>query len=159
MLLSESRLRAIPIIPNMYLDEGQQGTASFQLYRSGQPLAANITVTLYQLDENGNLLSTSMLQSDATGVILLPIKATIGQIVALVPSLSSDDQPGQGINPHVNTYMYFRARPADSATAALPPTWNNTYTKVLANWNAMAPCMDNWLRLDDPVQIKVYSRI
>jgi hypothetical protein len=159
VLLSESPLRAIPIMPNLYLDEGQQGTASFQLYKSGQPLASKVPVTLYQLDPNGNVLSTFTLQSDANGVISLPLEATTGQIVAFVPSLSADDQPGQGINPQVNTYMYFRVRPSDSETATLPPTWSNTYTKVLANWNAMAPCMDNWLRLDDPAQVKAYGRI
>ena len=42
-------------------------------------------------------------------------------------------------------YMYVRTLPADEATAALAPTWDNVYASVLANWNAMAPCMDNWL--------------
>ena len=46
-----------------------------------------------------------------------------------------------------------RTLPADADIAALPPTWDNVYERVLANWNAMAPCMDNWLNLDDPVQV------
>lgn len=37
VLLSESPLRAIPIIPNLYLDEGQQGTASFHCTRAVSP--------------------------------------------------------------------------------------------------------------------------
>ena len=54
--------------------------------------------------------------------------------------------------------MYVRTLPADEATAKLAPTWDNVYTGVLANWNAMAPCMDNWLRLDKPAQVKAYRR-
>ena len=41
----------------------------------------------------------------------------------------------------------------------LTPTWENVYAKVLANWNAMAPCMDNWLKLDDPAKVKASAHI
>jgi hypothetical protein len=67
--------------------------------------------------------------------------------------------PTGGINPQVNTYMYVRARGADSAIVQLPPTWENVYVNVLANWNAMARCMDNWSKLDDPDQVKAYAAI
>jgi len=30
---------------------------------------------------------------------------------------------------------------------------------VLANWNAMAPCMDNWLMLDNPAQVKAHAHV
>ena len=28
---------------------------------------------------------------------------------------------------------------------------------MLSNWEAMAPCMDNWLRLGDPQQVLAYG--
>jgi hypothetical protein len=31
------------------------------------------------------------------------------------------------------------------------------FANVLANWNAMAPCMDNWLDLADPDQVKAFG--
>jgi hypothetical protein len=49
--------------------------------------------------------------------------------------------------------------PTDARTAALEPTWANVYSKVLMNWEAMAPCMDNWLALGDEMQVKAYSAI
>jgi hypothetical protein len=33
------------------------------------------------------------------------------------------------------------------------------HAKVLANWEAMAPCMDNWLRLGDEAQVKAYGKL
>jgi hypothetical protein len=45
------------------------------------------------------------------------------------------------------------------AIVQLPPTWENVYVNVLANWNAMARCMDNWSKLDDPDQVKAYAAI
>jgi hypothetical protein len=97
--------------------------------------------------------------TDSHGVLAIPLAATSGQITAYVPSFSAADQPVQGIDPQVNTYMYVRVRPSDSAVAQLAPTWDNVYSKVLANWNAMAPCMDNWLKLDDPTQVQTYAGI
>ncbi|MET1110173.1 MAG: hypothetical protein ABWX67_01455, partial [Allosphingosinicella sp.] len=49
--------------------------------------------------------------------------------------------------------------PADEAIGSLPPTWDNVYTGVLANWNAMAPCMDNWLNLADPAQVHAFGAV
>jgi hypothetical protein len=33
------------------------------------------------------------------------------------------------------------------------------YKFVLRNWQAMAPCMDNWLNLGDPEQVKSFAPI
>jgi hypothetical protein len=43
------------------------------------------------------------------------------------------------------------------AIARLPPTWANVHGQVLQNWEAMAPCMDNWLRLGDADQVKSFA--
>jgi len=159
-LLAELPLRGIPATPNLYLDEGDQVTARFQVYQRGVPVSARIALQLYQTDAAGDPPSKVMqVTTDQNGGLTVPITAGAGSITAYVPSFNALDQPTNGINPQVNTYMYVRVRPADTSLAQLPPTWENVYVKVLANWNAMAPCMDNWLRLDDPVQVKAYAAI
>jgi len=37
--------------------------------------------------------------------------------------------------------------------ARMEPTWANVYEQVLRDWEALAPCMDNWLRLGDEDQV------
>jgi hypothetical protein len=159
-LLAELALRAIPATPNLYLDEGEDVTATFQVYDRGQPMPASVPLTLFQMNAGGaNPDNVTRVTTDANGVLALTLTGTSGGITAYVPSLSAADQPGNGINTQVNTYMYVRMRPADAALDQLTPTWANVYAIVLANWNAMAPCMDNWLKLDDPVQVKAYAHI
>jgi len=159
-LLAELPLRGIPAAPNLYLDEGDHVNATYQVYNRGTPATTRVTLNLYQMDAaGGQPTSVTQMSTDTSGVLTLPITAGAGSITAYVPSFSAADQPTSGINPQANTYMYVRVRPADSAIAQLPATWENVYVKVLANWNAMAPCMDNWLKLDDPVQVKAYGAI
>ena len=161
-LLTEIPLRALPNTPNLYLEQGQNATITFQVYRQGQPVKqAGIPATIFQMDAGGqNVLGQTPVKTDSSGLLSLAITATSDGISAYVPSFSAVDDPTQtGINPAVNTYLYVRIRPADANIAALPATWNNVYTNVLANWNAMAPCMDNWLKLDDPVQVKAYAHV
>jgi hypothetical protein len=55
--------------------------------------------------------------------------------------------------------MYLRVLQADSDIAALPPTWDNVHNYVLSNWEAMAPCMDNWLLLGDEKQVRAYAAL
>jgi hypothetical protein len=55
--------------------------------------------------------------------------------------------------------MYIRTYPGNDAIAELEPTWENVYKYCLSNWNAMAPCMDNWLDLKNEAQVKAYGSI
>lgn len=159
--LTELPLRAIPSDPNLYLDEGGQASPSFQVYERGVPAMGATTFTLYQTDNNGNPTGSQTVTTDASGAVIIPITALAGSVVAYVPSFSAADapqnQPTQGIYPPVNTYMYVRVRPADTTIAQMDPTWENVYVHVLANWNAMAPCMDNWLNLANPQQILAFK--
>ncbi len=156
-LLKELPLRAIPSTPNLYLDEGELQDATFQVFERGIPATGSVTFTLYQTDNAGNPTGSTTVSTDANGVLTIPISGTGGTVTGYVPSFSSADAPARGINPPVNTYMYVRVRPADAAISQLKPTWENVYVNVLANWNAMAPCMDNWLNLADPEQIKSFK--
>ena len=159
-LLAEMPLRCIPADPNLYLDEGDQANPAFQVYERGVPEQASVTLNLYQMDAAGDQpTSVTPVTTDSNGVLVVPISAGAGSIMAYVPSFNAADEPTNGINPQINTYMYVRVRPADASIAQLPPTWENVYVHVLANWNAMAPCMDNWLMLDDPVQVKAYAGV
>jgi hypothetical protein len=162
VLLAETALRAAPSTPNLYLAEGQSATASFQVYDRGAPAATQLPVTVYTMSSDGGTIEHQQaLTTDANGVLRFPISRTNGGGIAsyVVAPDPSDPAPAQGIDPQVHTYMYVRTLPADADVGALPPTWPNVYDKVLANWNAMAPCMDNWLMLDDQDRVKSYANV
>jgi hypothetical protein len=52
-----------------------------------------------------------------------------------------------------------RVTSADEVIAAMEPTWGNVYKNVLIDWHALAPCMDNWLNLDDEEQLRSMAGI
>ena len=159
VLLAEVALRAIPLIPNLYLDQGETGTAAFQVYRRGVPAKGPLPVTVYKMSaDGGSIENTTNLQTNANGLLSFSVTGTVGGIFAYVPApVPGATPPNTGINPQTNNYMYIRTLNADADVAALPPTWENVYGRVLANWNAMAPCMDNWLMLNDPVRVKAQA--
>ena len=144
-VLIETPLRVIPTVPNLYLVEDQAATITFQLYERGALAARQVPVTLYTTDfSGGTVTAQANLETDASGLLTVDYVAGAGEVFAYVPAPDNLAPPTpDGINPQANTFMYIRVLPADAATAALPPTWDNVYTNVLANWNAMAPCMDN----------------
>lgn len=158
-LLTELTLRAIPAAPNFYLDEGESSLATFQVYDRGVPLAVDLVVPVYQLDAaGGTVVNKFVAAAQPNGVLSFALKGDGGTISVYVPVLSSAEiTTPNGLNPQVNTYMYLRVRPADNFVASLAPTWTNVYAHVLANWKAMAPCMDNWLKLDDPNQVRAFA--
>ena len=158
--LGELALRAVPALANLYLDEGHRVNATFQVYRRGQPATSAVPLTLFQMNAPGGAPDNRVpATTDANGVLTLPLVGASAGITAYVPSFSTADNPALlgGINPQINTYMYVRMLPADRALTELAPTWENVYAYVLANWNAMAPCMDNWLLLNDPEQVRAYA--
>jgi hypothetical protein len=161
-LLAETALRAIPVTPNLYLDEGQPATPTFQVYDRGAPATGTFPVTVYTMSSDGGaIVGQQAMTTDAGGVLSLPISGTAGGGIVpyTVAADPSEPAPTDGLNTQTNTYMYVRTLPADAQIAALPPTWQNVYVNVLANWNAMAPCMDNWLMLNDPTQIVAYANV
>lgn len=158
----ELALRAIPVKPNIYLNEGDVVTAAIQVYQRGEPVKTKVPLTLFEMDSSGGtIVNKTSTQTDDQGVLSLPLPSTQGQVTAYVPSVNASDQPStqRGINPQACTYQYMRVHPADQDIASLPPTWDNVYEIVLANWNAMAPCMDNWLNLNDSNQVRAYTPI
>jgi hypothetical protein len=159
-ILQEEAFRAVPIEPNFYLDQGRSAQVAFQVYEHGQPAEAGVSFRMNQMTADGlSIESSTQLTTDAGGAVHVSLSASKPGIAAYVPSFTPGDSPTKGLNTQLNTYMYVRVLPADEKIAVLPPTWPNVYKYVLANWNAMAPCMDNWLRLDDPIQMRAYTQI
>ncbi|MGB8842218.1 MAG: hypothetical protein WCC64_14255 [Aliidongia sp.] len=171
VLLTEVPIRVIPETPNLYLNEGDNVTARFQAYRDGVPLRQSIAVTVYEQHfefpkEVMTTLKSTEMRTDAQGVLSVPVDSQYPEglshrVIAYVPvaDASGIPAPGADLDTQTYTYMYARTIPLETAVGELPPTWDNVYCHVLANWNAMAPCMDNWLRLDDPAQIYAYKDI
>ena len=161
VLLDEAPLRAIPLIPNLYLNAGEAATARLQLYQRGAPADAGIPITLCQMSADGSTIQAkTQIATGPGGIASFPIQVGEGEIEAFVPVPGGNPVlPTGGLNTMTNTYMYVRILPADAAIARLPPTWDNVYANVLANWKAMAPCMDNWLDLDDETQVRAYAPV
>ena len=159
-VLTETPYRVIPLVPNLYLDEGDHTSIRFQAYCRGVPAREEVPLTLYTMDNAGDrVLARRQTKTDSGGRLSFGFTAGAGNVFAYVPAPYNVAPPTQGIDPMQNCYMYVRVLPADAHVAALEPSWDNVYTFVLANWNAMAPCMDNWLMLDDPQQVKSHGRM
>lgn len=152
VLLAETALRAIPTIPNIYLDEGDTTTLDVLVLDRGKPAASGIPVTMANPND-----STAASVTNATGdggIATFALAGTTGQIEGFVFAAGQGVPAPQGIDTQGTTYVYVRTRPADDNIAQLPPTWSNVHKYVLRNWQAMAPCMENWLDLGNPDQVK-----
>jgi hypothetical protein len=154
VLLAENALRAIPVTPNIYLDEGDSTTLDIMVLDRGRPAGAGIAVAMTDFTSSAGSSVTQ--QTNAQGVATFPLAGTAGQVegYALLPG---GETLGAQFDQQVNTYVYVRTRPSDDTIAKMPPTWDNVHKFVLRNWQAMAPCMDNWLDLGDPQQVKSYA--
>ena len=156
--LKEAPLRAIPNDPNLYMNQGETVETSVQVYQRGKLAGANINVTLAEI---GNTKALALTQrTNANGAVQFSITGVQGSVTgyALLPG-DKPQLPVVNLNTQRQTYMYVRVLPSDDHLAALAPTWKNVLNHVLGNWQAMAPCMDNWLDLGDKDQVKAYAAI
>lgn len=158
--LQEQALRAIPGDPNLYVDQGDSVQTEVQVYDRGVPAGAGVTVTMSEL---GASQPTSASQTtDAAGMVTFPLSSSTPTVVGLVFQPGDDPvlpMTDNGFNPQIYNYMYLRVLPAEDTVAKLPPTWDNVHNFVLSNWEAMAPCMDNWLLLGDEAQVRAYGKV
>ena len=154
VLLTERSPRFVPVVPDQYVDQGAAASVAFQTYSRGGPAAGRRQVVVYSMDNSGgNVTATTTLSTDDDGLVSLPVPSDTPGVVAFVPAPDASTPPLQGIDPLVDTYAYVRTLSADAEIAGLDPSWENVYRHVLANWNALAPCMDNYLPLDDPAAV------
>jgi hypothetical protein len=159
VLLAETALRAVPVTPNMYLDAGDTTRLSVQVLDRGRPAAAGVEVSLVNPNTAADISATST--TDAQGVATFPLTGETGIVeqYVLLPGQGAP-APQPGLDPQQVTYVNVRTLPADSNLAdpaQTPPTWDNVRARVLKNWQAMAPCMDNWLDLGNPDQVKSFA--
>ena len=162
--LSEAALRAIPGEHNRYTNEGDPALPlCVQVYYRGVPAMGGVDVTLYKgppslASPPPPLVPLETKSTDGLGRVDFDIAPIAGGAVQSYVLGPGPDVPVQ-LDPQLTTYFYVRTLPADDAVAALEPSWTNVYNYVLANWKAMAPCMDNWLDLADPDQVRAYAPV
>ncbi len=160
-IVQEDPYRVLPLDPNFYTDAGASASTRARLYVRGKPAGAGENVVISPMSAASSVHAT--LQTDAKGWVSFSLPNTTGSVTGYVFQAQPDPskQPtlpvGNAFNPMTWTYMYHRVLPADDDIAAMDPTWANVHGHVLANWEAMAPCMDNWLRLGDEEQVKAYA--
>ncbi len=161
VIASEAALRAIAADPNLYLDEGSTAQSSVRVYSRGVPVGAGVAVQLaaFSSDGAGNPVAVPVgtpQTTDSTGSVSFQFAAQAQGVVQYGFGIGADAPPASLASTSV-TFMSVRVWPADAAIAALAPTWDNVYQHVLSNWYAMAPCMDNWLLLNDPAMVGRYG--
>lgn len=157
-LLTEQPLTVVADPPNLYLEEGEQASVSLRAFLRGGRPDAPVSVTMVEL---GGPLPPLQVQTDDNGEVTIPInggKAGSWTWV-LVPWQGAAPTPPTRLDPGLSEYVALRTTPADAEIAALEPTWENVHQYVLRDWEALAPCMDNWLRLGDEQQCRAYARL
>jgi hypothetical protein len=157
--LQEDVQRAIPMSPNIYVNQGESAQVVVQVYERGVPASAGVTVTMS--DMNATQAASMSLKTNEAGQVTFPLLSGTAEIIGWV--FQTGENPilpvGNAFTPLNFTYAYQRVLPADNDIGQLAPTWDNAYNHVLANWEAMAPCMDNWLRLSDEQQVRSYANV
>jgi len=153
--LQETALRAIPTEPNFYINFGDVTTTDVMVLDKGKPAASGLKISM--ADPTSSIRTEAT--TDANGVATFDVYGRQGQVEGFVFTPNPSGPEPKAISTQVTTYMYIRTLPGNDAIAELDPTWENVYNYCLANWNAMAPCMDNWLDLKDPVQVKAYADV
>jgi hypothetical protein len=156
LYLDEAPIRAIPSQPNIYIDQGEKVQSEVRVYDRGQPAAAGIEVIITPVGASSPVANSA--RTDANGRVNFPLSGSTASVTvyALFPQ-SQVSLPVAQLNTQVMTFMTVRVLPADNGISQLPPTWQNVHQNVLSNWEAMAPCMDNWLKLGDETQVARYA--
>jgi len=157
LYLSEQALRAIPTNPNLYIDFGESRTTDVLVLNKGVPAKGGIKVAMVLDGSSTTSPATAVTNPD--GIATFNIQGVKGQVEGYLLIPNPDSSSPTSINTQTTTYMYIRTYPGNDTIAELEPTWENVYKYCLANWNAMAPCMDNWLDLKDEAQVRAYGQM
>ncbi len=156
VLLREQPLTVCADQANLYLEEGEGAAVRLRVFERGERPSSPVSVMLVEL--GGPALPPSV-ETDAAGQVTVPINGSSpgSWTWVLVPWLGQAPAPPTRLVTEQNEYFTLRVTPADADIAALDPTWQNVYEKVLRDWDALAPAMDNWLRLGDEEQCRAYA--
>ncbi|MBV8687958.1 MAG: hypothetical protein JOZ90_16905 [Alphaproteobacteria bacterium] len=156
-------LRAVPDTQqNVYLNQGDATIqVAVRVLDTGATAAPGVPVGRYSWNsKTGAVTFVDTANSDGDGIAWFDVSpAAGGAITIYLFNAGAGAPPPATLDPQTTPYIYVRTLPADADIGAMPPTWDNVYTQVLAKWNAMAPCMDNWLWLNDPAQVYAYGAV
>lgn len=157
-LLSEQPLTVFADTPNLYLEEGESTTVELRALERGRRPASPVSITMAEL---GGPLPPVQLVTGPDGTVAVPVEGGRSGSWAWVLLPWRDQAPGPPFNlvPTLNEYLVLRTTPLDAHIAAMEPTWKNVYEQVLRDWDALAPCMDNWLRFGDEAQATRYAAL
>lgn len=161
LIATESPVRAISSDPNFYLDEGSTAQSSVRVYNRGIAVGSGVSVQLsaFSADASGNPIAVPVgppQTTDSTGTVSFQFAAQAPGVVQYGFGFPPAPPPA-ALDTTGLTFMSVRVWPADADIATLPATWDNVYKNVLSNWYAMAPCMDNWLLLNDAAMVARYG--
>lgn len=147
---------------NIYMDQGDSTVSTgVQVLDTGYATTPDIQVNRYSYDDaSGVVTPVDSAQTDSSGIAWFDIAAaSAGAVDCYLFTVGADASAPATLDPQTTSYIYVRTLPADADIGAMEPTWENVFNNVLAKWNAMAPCMDNWLWLNDPAQVHAYGGI
>ena len=156
VLLREQPLTVTADPPNVYLEEGEGAVVRLRAFERGARPSSPVSVMLVEV--SGTSVPPSV-DTDDAGVVTVPVSgSTAGSWTwVLVPWRGRMPSPPGSLVSDLHEYLTVRVTPGDDGLAGLPPTWENVYENVLRDWEALAPCMDNWLRLGDEQQCRAYA--
>ena len=157
-LLTEQPLTVVADPPNVYVDENGEARVSLRALLRGRPPGAPVSVTL--VDDSGTLPVIDV-ETGGDGTVTVPIESGPpgSWTRILVPWQGQQPPLPGGLDTDLNEYVFIRTLPLDGDIADLEPTWANVYQFVLRDWEALAPCMDNWLRLGDEQQVRTHAAL
>jgi hypothetical protein len=166
VLLAEQRYTVVADPPNVYLeqaegvtpDENTRATVSLRAFRRGKAPGRRVSVSVIEI---GGPLAPREVVTNKAGKATLSLHGGRGGTWTwlLVPWTGEAPPLPEALDPEVTEYLTLRTTPADERVAALEATWENVHHHVLRYWEAMAPCMDNWLRLGDEEHCRAYARL
>ncbi len=158
VLLTEQPLTVVADPPNVYLEEGGEARVTLRALLRGRTPGAPVSVTL--VEDTGSLPVIDV-ETDSDGTVAVSIESGPpgSWTRILVPWQGQQPPLPPGLDTDQSEYVVLRTLPADDDIAALEPTFDNVHQFVLRDWEALAPCMDNWLLLGDEQQCRTYARL
>ena len=125
--------------PVVYLDQGDPAQVTVRALVRGAPPGSPLDLAVS--------IPPGQLTTAADGTAVLELVGGAAGCVTATITVATD--PGDE-----GAYVLVRTLDSPAEVAALEPTWANVYEHVLRNWYAIAPCMDNWLRLDSEAECR-----
>lgn len=156
-LLSEQLLTVVTDKANIYLEQGESATVELRALERGRPPSSPVSITMAEI---GGPLPPTQVVTGEDGTVVVPIQASSsGSWSWLLVPWRDRPPTAPSADPAVSEYLVLRIAPLDDQIARMEPTWQNVHEQVLRDWEALAPCMDNWLSLGDERQVTRHAKL